>query len=347
MAEAELSLCKRMLQLLLSCVGRAESMQLFGERYRVERKLGEGATANVLLLRKTGGVAHGDALVALKVICAAREKRGAVETEIAALGRVRGSPLVLELLCSEILPTRNADVLEARLLFRYCEGGTALTALEQARSDQGGGLSEPAALEIFEQMAAAVAHCHARDVIHRDIKLTNVYLTSRNGTRMWVLGDFGSALLSAQSAHIAHRVELLCAREEVEELTTPEYRAPEQVALELGSRLSSAVDAWALGVSLHQMLFDANPFATPLATLSARAVTDKEHAASGGLQELLRELLQRNASSRLTAAAAQRRARALQREVHGTEPPDPEQGCGGGGRNHDESSDIGWANFGQ
>eukprot|EP00965_Chrysotila_dentata_P176246 5819899-Pleurochrysis_carterae.AAC.1 len=36
------------------------------------------------------------------------------------------------------------------------------------------------------------------------------------------------------------------------------------------------VDVWALGVALHQLVLGANPFATPLATLSPRAVSDAE-----------------------------------------------------------------------
>ena len=38
------------------------------------------------------------------------------------------------------------------------------------------------ALAIFVQYTAAVAHCHERGVIHRDVKLTNIYCDARSGS---------------------------------------------------------------------------------------------------------------------------------------------------------------------
>ena len=80
------------------------------------------------------------------------------------------------------------------------------------------------ALAIFAQYAAAVAHCHERGVIHRDIKLTNIYCGARSsaaaasdglGVAHWVLADFGSALLSAELVAVDSRELLASARDEV------------------------------------------------------------------------------------------------------------------------------------
>ena len=80
------------------------------------------------------------------------------------------------------------------------------------------------ALAIFVQYAAAVAHCHERGVIHRDIKLTNIYCGARSsaaaasdglGAAHWVLADFGSALLSAEVVAVDSRELLASARDEV------------------------------------------------------------------------------------------------------------------------------------
>ena len=78
-----------------------------------------------------------------------------------------------------------------------------------------------------------------------------------------------------------------------------------QVALELGSRLGPAVDVWALGVALHQTCFGANPFATPLATLSDRMPTaaERQHG-SVGLRALLDATLRRDAATRVMAREA-------------------------------------------
>jgi len=223
--------------------------------------------------------------------------------------RIGSHAHVIELLQHEVVPTANADVLEARLLFPWCSGGTLAETLERT----GGGMREEEALSIFVQLAAGVAHCHACGVTNRDVKLTNVYRCeplgngdhAGSGGGRWVVADFGSALLSDKAVVVGDRAQLLRAREEVVELTTPEYRAPEQVSLELGSRLGSEVDAWALGVVLHQLSFNANPFATPLATLSPRRLTAAEEtSASLRLRKLLQGLLRRDATSRLSIANA-------------------------------------------
>ncbi len=52
------------------------------------------------------------------------------------------------------------------------------------------------------QTVEAVHYCHERGVIHRDLKLTNVY---RTADESWVLGDFGSALLDAETVTFSTR----------------------------------------------------------------------------------------------------------------------------------------------
>eukprot|EP00966_Prymnesium_polylepis_P121187 2801030-Prymnesium_polylepis.1 len=62
--------------------------------------------------------------------------------------------------------------MEGLLLFPLCDGGTLAETLNGAGA---GGLKEATAMEMFGQLAAATAHCHACGVVHRDIKLTNIY----------------------------------------------------------------------------------------------------------------------------------------------------------------------------
>ena len=50
--------------------------------------------------------------------------------------------------------------------------------------------SLPVLLSLCAQLAAALAHVHARDVVHADIKLDNVFVTR---TLKALLGDFGAA----------------------------------------------------------------------------------------------------------------------------------------------------------
>ena len=49
------------------------------------------------------------------------------------------------------------------------------------------------ALAIFVQYTAAVAHCHERGVIHRDIKLTNIYCDARSSSAATASDSLGAA----------------------------------------------------------------------------------------------------------------------------------------------------------
>ena len=152
------------------------------------RPLGEGAFSTVTLCR-TSSVLNGypPALYALKKIVIQRENSHLVQREVRAHQLVKGNPHVLDLVAHETRGTANADVMEALLLFPLCDGGTLAEMVNGA-----GGLKEATAVDIFGQLAAAIAHCHASGVIHRDIKLTNIY--HKDGC--WVL---------ACAAHLVER----------------------------------------------------------------------------------------------------------------------------------------------
>ncbi len=90
------------------------------------------------------------------------------------------------------------------------------------------------AVEVAHALALALEAAHAAGVIHRDVKPDNVLL--EDGGRV-VLTDFGIAAARASAGGGL--------------AGTPAYMAPEQLA---GDPPTAAVDVYALGVVLHEML---------------------------------------------------------------------------------------------
>jgi hypothetical protein len=103
--------------------------------------------------------------------------------------------------------------------------------------------STGAALPLLDQVAAALAHLHALHVVHRDVKPQNLLLRGRVPLSL-ALADFGLARTVVMTRELRTRAMTLA------------YAAPEAV----GGETSAALDWWALGVILLQLLTGAHPF---------------------------------------------------------------------------------------
>src|SRR5215470_17089330 len=120
----------------------------------------------------------------------------------------------------------------------------------------------PEAARIAAAVADALAHAHARLIIHRDVKPANILLTA---DRAPVLVDFGLALDDAGAG----------GREKGKVSGTPWYMSPEQ-ATGTAHRIDGRTDIYSLGVVLYEMLTGRLPFrATHLQEL-LRQVRDDE-----------------------------------------------------------------------
>ena len=141
------------------------------------------------------------------------------------------------------------------LALEYVEGGSLSQKL--ARAPQ----PPRQAAEVVAALARAIHFAHERGVLHRDLKPANVMLTA-DGTPK--VTDFGLArFLEAEAATAPDRPTPTGAV-----LGTPGYMAPEQ-ASGVTRAPTAAVDVYALGAVLYEMLTGRPPFlaAGPLETM--------------------------------------------------------------------------------
>ena len=124
------------------------------------------------------------------------------------------------------------------IVMEFIEGGTLRNKISRS-----GALPTSRALELFEQIAAAVAAAHEAGVVHRDIKPENVMLTPRGHAKV---ADFGLAR-KVDSPQVTATGVLL---------GTASYLPPELVT---HSRPDERSDVYSAGVVLFEMLTGQKP----------------------------------------------------------------------------------------
>ncbi|WP_145753246.1 protein kinase domain-containing protein [Nitrospirillum amazonense] len=100
-------------------------------------------------------------------------------------------------------------------------------------------------LKLFLTVCDAVAYAHRTLIVHRDLKPSNILVTPEGQVKLL---DFGIAKRIAATADAATLQLPL----------TPSYAAPEQLT---GSTISTATDAYALGMLLFELLVGVRPWA--------------------------------------------------------------------------------------
>ncbi|MDX8384895.1 MAG: serine/threonine-protein kinase [Gallionella sp.] len=204
-------------------------------RYEVLGELGQGAMGVVYKARDP----LIDRIVAIKTInlgLALDEKEEYEERfyqEAKAAGRLNHPNIV-----TIYDVGRSGDV--AYIAMEFLEG----RELRDIMNDEGGLLPVNQVVDVAAQVARGLDYAHEHDIVHRDVKPSNI-MVIRDGHAK--ITDFGIARMA--SAAVRTQTGMV--------LGSPKYMSPEQV---MGKALDERSDIFSLGVMLYEMLTGQTPF---------------------------------------------------------------------------------------
>jgi tetratricopeptide (TPR) repeat protein len=149
------------------------------------------------------------------------------------------------------------------------------------------------AVEVVRRSAAAMAAVHARGVIHRDLKLSNIFLVHGRGTAIKLI-DFGVVKPPEPDDFPTERGQII---------GTPHFMAPEQAR---GEIIDTRADVYSLGSVLFRLVTGRNVFETEhILALLGRLVIEDPPAASSvrfdvpeALDEVMRRAISRQRDER-------------------------------------------------
>lgn len=214
-------------------------------RYRIEKKIGQGAMGVVFLGKDQ--LLFRD--VALKKLGACQSQNDHLVTrlqqEARALARL-SHPNIVQIY----------DFIQEKgqywIAMEYVEGRDL-----ECLVDENGKYPVHEAVQICRQIAEAMGYAHNRGVVHRDFKPSNVLMTSEGDPKVM---DFGLAKLTHSS--VATMAGSL--------IGSPAFMSPEQA---MGEEADKRSDIYSLGVTLYQLVIGDLPFTGDLKSVITQKIS--------------------------------------------------------------------------
>ncbi|XP_042333714.1 inactive serine/threonine-protein kinase PLK5-like [Sceloporus undulatus] len=250
--------------------GEREALKYFiedpgtGTLYKRGQLLGKGAFGRCYKFTDTST----NKVYAVKVVSQSQASRldsgGKVQREIELHSRLRHRHVVG-------FHRHFADQENIYMVLEYCSRKSLAHILKARKT-----LTEPEVRFYLKQVIAGLQYLHQQGIIHRDLKLSNFFITK---TMQVKIGDLGLAVREEQAGR---RRGVVCG--------TPNYLAPEVIAKK-GHSFKS--DIWALGCIMYTALTGCSPFeVTPHKQEMYQHIRDGHYLAPGGhLSRNARELI--------------------------------------------------------
>ncbi|XP_053665417.1 serine/threonine-protein kinase MARK1-like [Anopheles marshallii] len=181
-------------------------------------------------------------------------------------------------------------VLDCVHAHEFCDESSAFISLQRHISVAR--LSERDALELFYEVVKVVEQLHARNIIHRDLKLNNIVLDRRTGRIVLTNFFLGKHLINEQECLFDQR-------------GSPAYISPDV----LGGKpyRGKPSDMWALGVILYTIVYGKFPFLDTTPSALFRKIREADYTIPSGFntthetKSLIKRMLTLNPDERLTA----------------------------------------------
>lgn len=251
--------------------------QLFANRYRLVKRLGQGAFSEVWKAEDTKA---GDLIVALKVYAPDKglDEDGAkvFSDEFAIVFNVHHSNLLTPNYFDE---ENNSPY----LVLPFCEQGSALKLV--------GKMDERQVVKFLHDVASALAYLHESEIVHQDIKPDNVLIDAKGN---FLVTDFG----------ISTRIRSTLRRSvgDKKSAGTMAYMGPERFSKNPDPIKAS--DIWSLGATVFELMKGDVPFGDMGGGMQMAGALDPDIPGdySASLKQLVEKCLSKETWDRPTAA---------------------------------------------
>lgn len=170
----------------------------------------------------------------------------------------------------------------------YCQQGD-LSRLIRKTQESKNHFPEQQVISWFYQLSSALEFIHSKNILHRDIKTSNIFLTKEGILK---LGDFGISKILSGTFDVAHTM-----------VGTPLYMSPELCQQDA---YASKSDIWALGCVFYEICSLRPPFTSSnLLSLISKITKDSPDRLpshySQSLEYLILEMLTKDPDLRISS----------------------------------------------